>query len=579
MAILITTFYQDSSPERQEELNFALQSNLNNKFIDRVVLFVERSFPTASISHPKVVFSYCAAKIPSYGEFLAYATTLPDDSIVVIANSDICFDHEIQKIRTWNLHQRLVALSRKEGRPENMAVLVEHHFSSDTWILKTPVLPSSTDDIFLGVLHCETAFICKMQQAGYQISNASLSISSFHIHESGKRNYTQQNSPYDNIRAQAFPLISGAYASGLISQREKEAPLLFSTAALIGNKIVPHRIWKELLPLLLQYLPPGSVLLTHNAELTSYLEFPLVEGPTINPSLSFQETSLLDNICTEFGSRLFFCTSGSIPATIPSIAPIYDIKYELTHTQSNFFIPEVFAHRFAPSNFFFDQTIMVQSRELFDPLTLKKYCLLPKGKTESFSSPDNDPTLLSDLGITRKFFLLVGDRFDYSGRSNAESLFQALCHNDLHRNFQIVSIGGQVYLEKELSKYPSARDAVLLSPSDSILKKLYSLAFAHISTARIKGVELSNIEAMQCKCPVVIVQYDNPFRDYWKNCIITPTLDGESLQEIVTLLEDTNTRNSVAQAGIDYTNTLSWENAAKKLGMFIRELFTAPPGL
>jgi glycosyltransferase involved in cell wall biosynthesis len=125
------------------------------------------------------------------------------------------------------------------------------------------------------------------------------------------------------------------------------------------------------------------------------------------------------------------------------------------------------------------------------------------------------------------------------------------------------------------SDLPSAKDAVLIHPSDSILRKLYHHAFAHISTARIKGVELSTIEAMQCRCPVVIVQYDNPYRDYWGNCISTPTLDGESLQEIVTLLEDPNTRARIGQAGLEYTKALSYETTAKILGGFITEIYGA----
>jgi hypothetical protein len=80
---------------------------------------------------------------------------------------------------------------------------------------------------------------------------------------------------------------------------------------------------------------------------------------------------------------------------------------------------------------------------------------------------------------------------------------------------------------------------------------------------------------MQCGCPVVTVQYDNPYRDYWGNCISTPTLDGEALQEIVTLLKDTNTRDVIAEAGRGYTKTLRYEDTARTLGEFITETYSA----
>ena len=572
MITLITTFYNDPSPERQEEINFALQNNLNNQYLDSIVLFVDRLFSTGSIVHPKIRFVIIDTRIPTYGDFLGYAATLPDGSIVVMANSDICFDHEIDRIRKWNLENCLAVLSRKEGRPGKIALLTEHYYSSDTWIIKTPVLQSSCD-ISLGILHCETAFICHMQQAGYTISNASLSVNSFHIHESATRRYSQVGSPYENKFAQAYPLLSGAFTSSLVSQRYKEAPLLLSLAALSRAKIVPFRIWKELLLLLTKYLPSETVLLSHiNADLTS-TGFPVIEGPAINSVMSLQETNLLDNICMEFGTRCYIGSFGSIPSTIESIAPVYDLQYELLHAESMHFYPEMFSHRFARNNFFFEETIMNQSRSLYYSLNPKKYCLLPRGKLEFFSQPDDDPTPLSSLGITRRFILLVGMRTGFASRGNAECLFKALSYNELYSKFQIVCVGGELALENKLASYPSARDTVILHPSDSILRKLYHHAFAHISTARIKGLELSNIEAMQCGCPVVIVQYDNPYRDYWGNCISTPTLEGEALQEIVTLLENRNIRELIGEAGLAYTRTLSYENTARVLGEFITDIY------
>lgn len=573
MTTLITTFYEDSSPERQEELSFALQHNILNPYINSIVLFVDQSFPTALYAHPKIKFITTTTRIPTYGDFLAYAATLPDGSTIIIANTDICFDHEIQVIEKWNLHNRLVVLARKEGRPGSRAFLTEHHHSSDSWIVRTPLL-TSTCEISLGILHCETAFICHMQQVGYTVSNASLSVSSFHIHESGKRTYSQQGSPYEDLNAQAFPLISGAFTSGLISTRPEEAPLLISTAALSGDKTGAFRIWLELLPLLPKYLPPEAALLSHANQDLAPMGLPIFDGPTINPALALQETDLLNNICIELGTSCFVATSGSVPRDTTSIAPIYNLKHELLNANTSHFCPEMFANRFSANNFFFDETTLNQARSYFDRSHSKNYCLLPKGKREFFSLPDDDPTALSSLGINRKFLLLVGLRTGLAGEGNAECLFKALSHRNLYRQFQVVSVGGGPRLEKRLQKYPAAQDAILLHPSDSILRKLYHNAFAHISTARIKGVELSNIEAMQCGCPVVIVQYENPYRDSWGNCISTPRLDGEALQEIVTLLEDTNTRNLMRQAGLEYTKSLSYENTAKALGEFITEIYT-----
>jgi glycosyltransferase involved in cell wall biosynthesis len=577
MISLITTFYRDSSPERQEELIFTLKENINNKAIDHIYLLVQSIAEFSDlVQFDKITLLESSGKIPTYGELLAASSKLPEGTTIVIANSDICFDATISRISNWNLEQRLLVVSRLEGRPNQPNLFyTEHHLSSDAWIFRTPLITDKCV-ITLGKLHCETTFICHMQRQGYEVSNVSLNVNCYHVHESGKRNYTQDDKTYSDPFAMAFPMISGAYACGVTETRNTEASILVDLSGLNGTPEA-FRMWTGLLHSLSNSSFRDKLTLLarslHQLENLPFINsFKIIPGPSINPYMPLHHTVLLNNICSEYGAKLLISTSGVIASNTNSITPIYHLKSELTHRQTHEFQHDFASHNFAQNLLFFDSEILQQYTNKFDREKKKNLCLLAKFVSPFFSTEKTFALDLKAIGIVKPFFLLVGERVGLSSCGNAESLFAALAESQLYKEYQVVCLGGNSSLEPILRHYPSAQDCIIKHASDDELKALYQSAFVHISTSLIKGLELSCIEAMQCGCPVAIIQHANKPREYWANCLTSPFLNGSSLLEMVKILQDENIRGLLSQAGNACAKKMQEDYSSKALEGFIESV-------
>lgn len=164
---LFYNYYSDKNPERKKEIDLCFKKNLENRFFETVVMTSE--------------------EIPNYNFFFDKINEVsgPDD-INIICNSDIFFDNTISL--ALNMGSRdFYALSRwewNEGRPE----LRDLKNSQDTWIFRGPVR-NVNGSIPLGVPFCDNRIAFEFNNAGYNVSNPSKSIKTYHIQTSNIRRY------------------------------------------------------------------------------------------------------------------------------------------------------------------------------------------------------------------------------------------------------------------------------------------------------------------------------------------------------------------------------------------------------
>lgn len=134
-----------------------------------------------------VVFPHVIAPSgrPTFNEL--FSLCLPDH-INVIANSDIYFDDEgIAHMRTIAPGQ-CFALSRWDIHTDHSARLYNHADSADTWVFFGK--PQGINAPFtMGVPGCDNSLAWLIKEAGYRISNPSLTIRSYHLHRVNWRSY------------------------------------------------------------------------------------------------------------------------------------------------------------------------------------------------------------------------------------------------------------------------------------------------------------------------------------------------------------------------------------------------------
>lgn len=170
MIRLFYNYYEDKHPLRKREIDMCLQRNLSNKLITTVICE--------------------SASKPTYKFFFDQINkVVSNDDISIICNSDIFLDDTIALVENIKPKQ-LYALSRWDWLGNDAVVrFFDRADSQDTWIVRGKV-----EDVFgdftLGTRGCDNRIAYEFHKAGYAVSNPSRSIKTYHVHNSGIRNYT-----------------------------------------------------------------------------------------------------------------------------------------------------------------------------------------------------------------------------------------------------------------------------------------------------------------------------------------------------------------------------------------------------
>ena len=201
--MLVTQFYRPGNPERMNEIESCLERNTSLPWIKSVHLFCENgSFPARKLRILPVSISIHHR--PSFGDFFRYLTNLhlPEETIVVLANSDIYLDPSTHILLEGLRDDDLVALARYETIDAKAPFMIDvatpgtESLSQDVWIFKSCILKRLPLDeipcLPLGVPGCENALAAFLYNNGIQISNPCIGIKSIHNHRSQERSYAER---------------------------------------------------------------------------------------------------------------------------------------------------------------------------------------------------------------------------------------------------------------------------------------------------------------------------------------------------------------------------------------------------
>lgn len=193
MINLFIPYYIDQNPERQAEIDACLTLNCNNKFIDNIWLIYD---------DPNVFDNFekrsrnCMAKYiqerPTYSAMFEIINEITDkDDWNVLVNSDIYLDETIKLIEKYD-NDTFLALSRWDVDKQGKAILFNRWDSQDTWAFKGKAKKINAD-FYQGVAGCDNAIADRAHVAGYNVINPSKTIITYHLHNSGVRNYNPNN--------------------------------------------------------------------------------------------------------------------------------------------------------------------------------------------------------------------------------------------------------------------------------------------------------------------------------------------------------------------------------------------------
>lgn len=189
---LFTTYYNDL--DRNVELMTVQALNHRNKVIDKVYIWDETEQP-CNVTKFEIKRR---VRRPTFQDLFDWVNEVTgDNDINIIANSDIYFDDmglEMMKVALgvndcW-------ALTRWDVNSNNMVrqgdvmvhdcTFMNRRDSQDSWCFKGRI-HFGNFDFELGKPGCDNAIAHRLQEAGYNVTNPSWTIKTFHLHKGDAR--------------------------------------------------------------------------------------------------------------------------------------------------------------------------------------------------------------------------------------------------------------------------------------------------------------------------------------------------------------------------------------------------------
>lgn len=208
--ILITTYYKSQSVERQKEIDYCLEKNIENPLIETIYLLGNEIFEFSFLNKQdqqkikQVKISDDPNYILKFSDAICFINQECIDKICILSNTDIYFDNTLKKIKQSQLCQTVFSLLRYDLLEDSSIEIfkrwdIPRNDSQDSWIFMSPLsVPLSQIDFEFGTLGCDSLFSSILYHHNYKIQNPSLDIISIHVHLSNHRTYDENKRIHGN---------------------------------------------------------------------------------------------------------------------------------------------------------------------------------------------------------------------------------------------------------------------------------------------------------------------------------------------------------------------------------------------
>jgi hypothetical protein len=211
--VLVQQFFVHSDPKRHAETTYCLKRNLENKYIDQIILLNERLYTNDEMGISDTTDKIKQVVITdrlTYAKAFEYAISNLKNRYVILSNSDIFLGDDIVNLRRSCLSKTPSAytLLRYEfltpGQDLSECKLftftngMPRWDSQDTWIFHTSSLQKTNElvehsNFCLGKPGCDNRITFVLQTLGNVCYNAVSNIRTYHYHTTQIRNYGRKD--------------------------------------------------------------------------------------------------------------------------------------------------------------------------------------------------------------------------------------------------------------------------------------------------------------------------------------------------------------------------------------------------
>jgi hypothetical protein len=241
---LFTQYFKHSNRRRAREIKECLVKNCGVELISKVVLLNETDYSEEweGVIGADKIQQVVTGKRLTYADFLRYVNdNVPKNVFVVLCNADIYFDNTLQDLWKINMSDRMFALLRWDddgSGPRTAQLFGPRSDSHDAWIFLSDSIKShswnyDSFDFQLGQVGCDNVFAGKVLRNRFIITNPSLVIKAYHLHNSNIRNYKVE----DFIKSDMYLNIAPAY---IVDTKQEFTPK--DPPTIISNEMVSFEV-------------------------------------------------------------------------------------------------------------------------------------------------------------------------------------------------------------------------------------------------------------------------------------------------------------------------------------------------
>lgn len=213
--ILTIPFYTPKNKQRKEELFSVLNSNIQKKFIKKIILLIDDdTFKNKELTSSKLTIVRFNRR-PTYADWIKESRKyINHNDNFVIANADIEFQNNFEELILNELKKEksILLLSRYELIGDKELRLVNNpYYSQDTWCLKSKDLECldeahlSSLNIPLGIPRCDNKIAYEFWLRDWKLINPCRRIVTIHHQQSGIRNYDEKDKTIIGNVVYVFP--------------------------------------------------------------------------------------------------------------------------------------------------------------------------------------------------------------------------------------------------------------------------------------------------------------------------------------------------------------------------------------
>lgn len=280
------------------------------------------------------------------------------------------------------------------------------------------------------------------------------------------------------------------------------------------------------------------------------------------------DRQILQQICDEEGAEIFISTYYTTPLSTPSVFMGYDMIPELIGKNLDnepMWREKHYGIKHASAYITISENTAYNLAGCFPHISLSAITVAHCGvKTNLYPANCQEISAFQvKYGVSKPYFLLVGERSGWCGYKNGILFFKAFGQLANQHNFEIVCTGGAPTIEEDFSQYTTGVQVHKLYLTDEELSVAYSGAVALVYPSLYEGFGMPVIEAMACGCPVIASKRASIPEVAGTAALYISGFDVSELVNALQEVQKPELSNQLISAGLEQAKKFSWSKMAE----------------